>query len=226
VAELVREGQRRGELRGSVDPERAATLFVGLIQGLALRRQLFPGGPLEAQADSLLGLWLDGVRAREGDESAAPVEPTDASEGRRLVALDVRPILEAGVDPLAAILSALETVCPGGILTVSAPFRPAPLISLLSGRGHEVEVRQVGGSSWAVDVVRDGGPIHNLDLPPPEPLERILEASADLEPGAVYRARVPRFPRLLLPRLALRRFSYQTHEHEDGRTLVVVWPEA
>jgi TetR/AcrR family transcriptional regulator len=62
--------------------------------------------------------------------------------------------------------------------------------------------------------------LRNLEAP--EPMERILAATARLVPGASYAARVPRYPRLLLPRLAERGLLYEVVEEPDGTALVQV----
>jgi uncharacterized protein (DUF2249 family) len=61
------------------------------------------------------------------------------------------------------------------------------------------------------------------DLPAPEPLERILEACAALEPGDSLRARTPRFPGPLLPLLEARGLRFEVEEEPDGSALVRVW---
>jgi hypothetical protein len=58
------------------------------------------------------------------------------------------------------------------------------------------------------------------DLEAPQPLERILIATAKLAPGEAYSARVPRYPRLLLPRLEERGLLYEVVEEPDGTALV------
>jgi len=60
------------------------------------------------------------------------------------------------------------------------------------------------------------------DLEAPEPMERILAATARLAPGEAYSAHVPRYPRLLLPRLEERGLLYEVVEEPDGTALVHV----
>jgi AcrR family transcriptional regulator len=60
------------------------------------------------------------------------------------------------------------------------------------------------------------------DLEAPQPLERILAATAKLAPGEAYSARVPRYPRLLLPRLEERGLLYEVYEEPNGTALVHV----
>lgn len=242
VAELVREGQRAGELDPALEPEVAATLFVGILQGLVLRWEL--GGrrePLAARFEALFLLWLRGaatrrpraarpeasvepaaIGAREGATLAGAGDDEGAGPSEPLAALDVRPLLASGVDPLMAILERLERLPPAGLLLVEAPFRPAPLLSLLARRGHGVHDERLDERHWLVEVVVGAQPaIEDLrDLEPPEPLERVLTAAAALAPGGVYLARLPRFPRLLVPHLQRRGLGFAVLGRPDGAALV------
>ena len=58
------------------------------------------------------------------------------------------------------------------------------------------------------------------DLEAPEPLERILEASARLAPGTSLLAHTPRYPRLLFPHLEQRSLEWKAREQRDGSALV------
>ncbi len=235
VAELVRDGKREGTLRANLDAPSAATCFVGMIQGLILRAQLFDQpGPLAEEVESVLSLWLDGARAlprdAAGDDARRGVAPDQRGDSRavpgaaafELLSLDVRPILADGTDPLDAILDALGTVVEGGVLTVTAPFRPGPLITLLRERKHGVIDRQVTDKLWSVDIVVNAGAdiIDLTDLEPPDPLEHVLKAASRLAAGSVYLARLPRFPRLLIPHLRERNVSFAISKAEDGAALV------
>lgn len=224
VAELCRQGQRDGDVAAAIDADHAATLFLGMIQGLVLRWEIGAREePLAARFPPLFDLWLHGVAARgpAPPRPAAPPPPASAP----LVALDVRPILAGGVDPLSAILAALAPLPPGGVLLVEAPFRPAPLLALLARRGHAVHVEQLAPDHFLVEVVVGAAPlVEDLrDREPPEPLERALSAAAALAPGGVYLARLPRFPRLLVPRLRERGVDFAVLERADGAALLRLW---
>jgi TusA-related sulfurtransferase len=54
------------------------------------------------------------------------------------------------------------------------------------------------------------------DLAAPEPMVKILEATATLQPGAVLLVTHSRVPSLLYPRLAERGLSVETVERADG----------
>lgn len=224
VAELTRDAQRAGELDPSIDARDAATLFVGMLQSITLIRRLeVRQDSLEEEGRRLLAIWLRGVRATSGAPATLPVESLPVPEGLRT--LDVRPILEQGIDPLDAILEVLAAVGPGGVLKLTAPFRPEPLLALLGGRGHALEVRRVGPREFQVEVIHGGQPAPEdlRDLPAPEPMERVLVAVSALPPGGVYLARVPRSPRLLVPHLRERGLVHQTYEEPDGSALVRVY---
>ncbi len=221
ISQLVKDGQESSVFRSDVPSGDAALYFMGMIQGIALRSQLEGiDTPLNKQAQTMLRLWLDGMRPSH-DGAQATTEATTAPS-HVLVSLDVRPILSGGTDPLEDILAALATVLPSGVLSLIAPFRPTPLLRLLGERGHLVIDRETGVDSWSIDIVVGGTPCIDelLDLEPPEPLERVLEATAALAPGKHYIARLPRFPKLLLPHLAQRSLAFQTTEAPDGTTLL------
>ena len=64
------------------------------------------------------------------------------------------------------------------------------------------------------------------DLEAPEPMERLLLAAADLEPGRRVIAQTPRVPQLLLPRLANDGVSFAVRQESDGTGLLLLWREA
>ncbi|MEP7283258.1 MAG: TetR/AcrR family transcriptional regulator [Rubrivivax sp.] len=61
---LFKVGAKTGQLRSKLDQEAAATLFVGLVQGLVMQSML-TGRPaaMKAQADGVFALYLRGIRA-------------------------------------------------------------------------------------------------------------------------------------------------------------------
>jgi len=229
ATELFAEGQRRGLLREDVDAADGAAAFAGLLQGLILQWQAAGRRePLAARADAAFGLWLEGTRAQPGTASAQRSPEVERPPSRAgLDSLDVRPLLAAGVDPLSHVLAGLGGLAPGSVLTVVAPFEPRPLVALLSSRGHGVTLREVEPRLFVVDVVVDGTvDIEDLTaLEAPEPLERVLERCAHLGRGTVYLARLPRFPRLLVPRLEERGLAHQVQEQPDGTALLRVQPK-
>ena len=59
--------------------------------------------------------------------------------------LDVRPLLAAGDEPFARIMSTVRGLPPGATLALTAPFEPAPLYDVLGPQGWAHRVVQVDG---------------------------------------------------------------------------------
>lgn len=143
VAGLVREAVARGEAPPGVDPDRAGAVFVAGMQGV-LAQWLLRGAEGPPDVAGFAEVWRAGVVA--GVPRATGTAPTLEAE----VHVDATAILRGGVDPLAEVLAAAERVAPGGVLSVVAPFPPAPLGGLLRGRGWEVEIAPRGAGVWVL----------------------------------------------------------------------------
>ncbi len=201
VADLVRQGQREGAFSPKASPEKAAAIFVGLLQGLLLQALNSPEvPPLRELWPPIVEAWLAMVA---GGEPASDTPDVQIPEGPPLATLDVRPILAGGADPLPQILAALSQTPADGLVLLTAPFRPAPLLDLLTGRGFSVAASQETGGLWDVAI---GGPAltkysDHRHREAPEPLQKILEALHRLLPGESLAARTPRRAGLLLDRI-------------------------
>lgn len=152
--------------------------------------------------------------------------------------LDVRPALARGEEPFPAIMGALRGLPPGRVMTVLAPFEPAPLRRLLGERGWASHVAWEGEtcrcSFWraadgAVDAPADPGErlVQGADgwtldvrgLEPPEPMRMVLAA---LDGGALpLRIHHHREPALLFPRLAERGLTWTVETTDDGVWIAV-----
>ena len=230
VAGLVAGAVERTELPDDLDADRAAELFAATFQGALLAWHLGPrpAPPLAPRAADLAGHFWAGLAAGVPARADRAVDP-----GAALTVFDARPVLAAGRDPFDEIHAAHAGLAPGGVLAVVAPFRPLPLVGLFEGRGKRVDVVELAPERFLV-VIRDAGELHDLaDLPAPEPLEELLLAASALAPGEHLVARMPRFPRLLLPRLDQRGFPWHAAElpaaageASDGALLVVERPDA
>lgn len=230
IAELLRQGQARGEFASQLDPARAADLLVALIQGKLLQWLLAsPRGLLNDDASTILEFWLAALRAGApkaiAQKPSVPAASPDSGvreADEAIVELDVRPILEAGNDPLETILATLNTLAHDAVLKLTAPFQPRPLLALLAKRGYRVTCRQVESKHWQVEVLASGAPeIEDYrDLEAPEPLEKVLQRVEDLAPGTAFIARVPRTPNLLLPHLHDRGLRWQLFEEPEHSALI------
>lgn len=155
--------------------------------------------------------------------------------------LDVRPMLRVGEEPFQAIMDAVGALAPGEALRLIAPFRPVPLFSVMANRGYAASDRALDGGDWEVlfspvagmqaeaglatgsspSALSWSNPIEELDLvdlEPPEPMVRILEALEDLRPGDVLFALLAREPVFLFPELAKRQHEWAGNFDASGTT--------
>jgi len=144
--------------------------------------------------------------------------------GVSIVVFDAR---SAGLGPaevLDAVVERLETLPPGGALKLEVGFEPAALVASLTERGLAAEACECSRGVWSLEVRPSESPeiVDLRDLEAPEPLERMLEAAARLAPGDSLLARLPRFPRMLLPQLAKRGLPWEIYEERDRSALVHV----
>jgi AcrR family transcriptional regulator len=224
VASLVRDAQSAQDVPDTVDADAAGRLFVAAMQGAILHFMLGsqPGAspPAGLMVRQAVRMWVAGVRA--GVPQGSPAVPGPTPEP--LVSLDVRPHLARGEEPLDVILQAVARIGDDGVLLLTAPFRPGPLLIMLGRRGFAVEASEVASMHWEVEVCGPECPavLDLRDLEAPEPMEAVLLATGPLEAGAVVVARVPRVPRLLLPHLEDRGLEWRVHERADGTALVYI----
>ncbi|MHB1621347.1 MAG: TetR/AcrR family transcriptional regulator C-terminal domain-containing protein [Sulfuricella sp.] len=65
IACLLGQAKAAGLARQDVDEDSAATLFIGMIQGLVLQSSIFGGRrSLPEEAKKIFPIYLDGIRAR------------------------------------------------------------------------------------------------------------------------------------------------------------------
>ena len=89
--------------------------------------------------------------ATAADEPLAPGWP---ERGPDPAVLDLRPVFEAGFEPLMLILQEVSKLEADDVLVLEAPFHPLPLRRLLRGRGFESFAREVPGGSWQIALRR------------------------------------------------------------------------
>ena len=77
-----------------------------------------------------------------GDEAnKKEIEKTNINM-TNIINLDVRPILETGVDPFNVIMDTLKTVKDDETLRIINTFEPIPLLNILKGKGYEYETER------------------------------------------------------------------------------------
>lgn len=162
-----------------------------------------------------------------------------------VVECDVREDLRAGREPFHRIMDAARATPDGGLLKVRATFEPAPLYPVLAKQRFSHVAERIADDDWCVWFHRDGGgtspappaavaaqsdahadtDVIVLDvrgLEPPEPMERTLEALANLPRGATLVQINVRVPRFLIPKLEARGFTYEVHEQSKDMVRVFI----
>ena len=198
-----------------------------------------------------LGFEVDDRKGKEEMSEQIPVPDfvqnrTDANT----VDLDVRPVLEAGKDPLTMIMDILKEIKPGQILRLINSFDPIPLILLLERQGYQGYSEIVGedlvhtyfynpnqtdmiqpevkleNEHWDEMVASFGDNIETIDvrnLEMPMPMLTILDRLDHLEANKalfVYHKRIPVF---LLPELEERNFECRIKEISDGEVHLLIF---
>ncbi len=223
---FVRQARERGEVAPNVDPDIASHLIMALIQGTLLewaRGKRIDA--LDSWAPRVSSSWEAGLGPDNVVYDAAGLAAVPEASDLRLALLDVRPILDAGDDPLDAIRAMLGRLSADGMAIVQAPFAPRPLRALLTEEGYRAEIEELGDREFQVTILGpDAADLIDLtSLEAPVPLERVLAATTTLEPGVAAHFRTPMVPRILLPRLAERGVEHEACKQLDGRGLLTIW---
>jgi hypothetical protein len=168
----------------------------------------------------------------------------------QLHTLDVRPVLDAGKDPLSLILQTLKEVKQGQALLIINSFEPTPLIHLLEKQGYETFVdiiepdcfytylyrtENIVEDSPAVITTNDDfdetlhrftGKLDVIDvrqLPMPMPMHTILQRLEQLPQDHALFVFHKRIPVFLLPELADRQLSYRVKKLSDSEVQMLIF---
>lgn len=156
--------------------------------------------------------------------------------------LDVRPILAEGGEPFGVIRNAARKVPQGQQFVLEAPFEPLPLYAVLERQGFDAWCERVGEHTYRARFYRAANgedvtsvPPSDLDwsvvhaeveieaaLEPPEPMRRVLEALALLNPGEHLLVHHVRRPVHLLDRVAKDGGRYALRDLGPGKVDVLI----
>ncbi len=70
------------------------------------------------------------------------------SNDSQTLVIDVRPMIEAGIEPRPKLFAAVQALKDGQALIVIAPFLPSPLIEKLRSDGFSAEVARRKDGAW------------------------------------------------------------------------------
>lgn len=170
----------------------------------------------------------------------------------QIIDLDVRPIIDAGEDPLSLIVDKVKSIPKGSALKIINSFEPTPLISLLKKQSFEsfvdtiedqlvetyfyrvgdaaLEINEPKNNSegWDELLKQFEGKMVTVDvrhLEMPQPMMTILESIERLPAGNalfVYHKRIPVF---LLPELRDRKFDYRIKEEAPNEVRLMIFKD-
>lgn len=197
-----------------------------------------------------LGFQVDrsGQNPDETENRTTPEFLKDLSPDRT-IALDVRPEIESGKDPLHLILEKIKDLKPGQVLKLVNSFEPVPLIVLLQKQGFESHVEVISpdlvvtwlysnnpveiqgldpakSMDWDTVLKRFDHKLQNIDvrqLEMPLPMLTILETLEQLPPDQALYVHHKRIPLFLLPELADRHFDYRVKEVSDQEIHLLIF---
>lgn len=169
----------------------------------------------------------------------------------QVIALDVRPIMAAGKEPLSAILEKIRALKRGQVLKIVNSFEPTPLMQLLQKQGFDSYAAELNGNlveTWfykktdwqQCEMPVHTGPSDNWDeilerfkdrietidvrnLEMPLPMLSILESLDRLPPQTALFVYHKRIPVFLLPELAQRQFDYRVKEITAGEVHLIIF---
>jgi uncharacterized protein (DUF2249 family) len=169
-----------------------------------------------------------------------------------IVDLDVRPILEGGVDPFNAIMEKLKTLDDNHTLRIINTFEPIPLLNILKKKGYDYQVdRPEEGvvltylekskiapkksnkeeeieEEFTYDFIlqKYDGKMKEIDvrsLEMPMPMVTILEELEHLETDMALFVNHKKLPQYLLPELKDRKYKWVSKEIEEGDVKLIIF---
>jgi uncharacterized protein (DUF2249 family) len=168
-----------------------------------------------------------------------------------VIEFDVRPIIDAGNDPLRIITEKVKALPNGGVLKIINSFEPTPLILLLEKQGFEYYTDTINSQlvetyfykndgaeislddptqakDWDDCIQKFSGKMQTVDvrnLEMPKPMLTLLDTLDHLPSDTalfVYHKRIPVF---LLPELKERKFDYRIKEISDGEVHLLIFKD-
>lgn len=215
--EKLRNKVLRKALAGRITLEQAAS-----IGGVPLDLLL---SELNSSAGNVL-FYGDELEITEMNSAVEKTKPEFLAKisNDKILMLDVRPLIDAGQDPLSEILAKIKQVKKGEVLVIKNSFEPIPLYSVLEKKGFshwtdkeenyfivwfykEKEITFEPASAFDSSKKFDERNYENIieidvhDLQPPEPMMKILENLKRIDEKSLMLVHHHREPVLLYPRL-------------------------
>ncbi len=192
-----------------------------------------------------LGFTFKDVIVDENDKSSGFVVPTDST---KIEIFDVRPILDAGADPLKEIINRVNKLKQGKFLKIINTFEPTPLVLLLQKKGFEANTIFVNNNltetyffkkenikfstdienneDWNTVLESFNDNLVSIDvrhLEMPLPMTTILENLESLEEGKALYVNHKKIPVFLLSELKERNYNYLIKEEGENEVKLIIY---
>jgi uncharacterized protein (DUF2249 family) len=209
------------------------------------------GCNVEAFYNKLSPLGFKPQNMNEQTAKPVPKAETEAPEfpSSKIVEMDVRPLLQQGTDPLAAIMKQLSALKPDEALSIINTFIPTPLIHVLDRKGYTHHINKINDEHYVTTFypgkIKNEKPEKAMALDPavfmnklaeyktrykeldvrhlemPLPMTSILESLFHLPKDHVLYVHHKKFPVFLLPELEERGYQMVYVEHQEGVDLLI-----
>lgn len=145
--------------------------------------------------------------------------------------VDVRPLIDQGLEPFPEIMKARAELKAGETLLLISPFEPRPLYKVFENEGFRITSTLKGPDEWHTAFV-PGDPASQADatidldlrmLEPPDPLHKTLEATARLRRGQTLRIRTRFRPVHLFEELDGNGFDWDSEEAAPFDWVSHIW---
>lgn len=160
------------------------------------------------------------------------------------IILDVRPSIEAGIDPFKEIMKTIRSVKHSEVVHLINLFEPIPLYSILAEKGFDHWTEKIE-NVWNVyfyksdttsdkknnSVVESEADTEHEDelleidvrgLEPPEPMMKILETLSQVDEHTILLVHHHREPMMLYEKLEERGFTAMAHKIEENYYKVII----
>ncbi len=163
----------------------------------------------------------------------------------KIITLDVREDISTGVDPFKKIMSTIKNLSDDLVLHLINTFEPVPLYSVLGNRGYE-HWTENNNNVWEIFFYKNNSSGNNnsiskfednnlelngeeniielnvRELPPPEPMMKILEILPNVDENTLLLVLHHREPMMLYEKLEERGYRAVTNKVEENYYKVII----
>lgn len=167
------------------------------------------------------------------------------------IELDVRPILESGVDPFKQIMSKLKTLNDSQALVIINKFEPIPLLNILKEKGYHYSTTRNSNDEVHTCIYKTGERFYEepkkeksvkadfnqiqeryqsrlteidvRDLEMPMPMVKILEAIENISDNDALFVHHKKLPQYLIPELEKRNFQFVSKEIDESNIKLIIY---